>query len=105
MNDEFEPMISKESTFIFAENQNFLNPVDPDALMGLDEQGNLKPIEKKKEKLRVAEYWQRKQKRIALLLFVSTAIPLSILIQETDLLNIIFGNLFNLIILVWEMIF
>jgi len=92
-----EPNLKHPGQPILAENQNHFSMINPDDLKSVDEKGNLIDFKKSDEELIISRYWARKSKQIAILVGISSLTLASILIQETDLLNIIFGNLFQVI--------
>lgn len=95
-----EPIIEHSGDFVFAKEQNVHNLIEPKDVRGVDELGNFTDLTKPTDKEIIVRFWARKQKKIALLTIVSAGVLVSILIQETNLFNLIFGNLF---VFLWDL--
>lgn len=70
---------------------------DPSTIFALNEEGEFTNKKKPKQERIISQYWGKQHKKIALLILFSAGILCSILLQETDLLNIIFGTISNAI--------
>ena len=92
---------SEKSGMIYATDQNHDSFPDPKNCKPVDEKGNFLESKPVPEHLIISHYWSKQRKKIGILVAISSLILMSILIQETDLFNIFFGNLFNLL---WDLL-
>lgn len=81
------------SNFIYANNQNQEELINPDFIKRLDEKGILlplnQPIDQKKE---LTMYWQSKIRLVGFIVFICAFVLFSILLNETKMLNQIYSS-------------
>ncbi len=100
-----EVTIGHEGKPILGNNQDHYSIIDPDKTKGLDEFGNFTDKKKPTDKEIIVVFWSKRKNTIAILGIVSGIILASILLQETNILNLIFMPLFGLFAQLWGMIF
>lgn len=93
-----EPKFVVNEEMIFAKNQNQSFIVNPKKVYGLTERGKFIKVPLKKEALIISTFWEKKQKTIALMMLSSALVLFSILLQESNMANLLFNNAWNTLI-------
>ena len=95
--DKTEVIQGHSGKFIYGINQHPNHIPDADKLCSVNECGDLFPKKMPTDEQLICNFWSKQQNKLALLLIISAGIPFSILVQETDLFDLVFGTIFDLI--------
>lgn len=94
IHEKIEPRESKDQKkSIFGTNQNHYQYIDPKYAYQVDEKGYKTKKRLPGQETIIAHYWAKKQKTIAIIGAISVFTPMTILIQETGILDLIFQKI------------
>ena len=82
-------------TFIYGRHQHPNHVPSVDEIKSVDEQGNFVNKKKPTDEQIICNFWGKQQKKLGLLLLFSAGIPFSILVQETNIFEMLFEPVFD----------